>query len=462
METSAEAKVIIPVILAGGSGTRLWPVSRRLFPKQFLTLFGEHSLLQETAKRVGSPDWQAPWVICHGDTLDTARAQLAEIGLEESLLLIEPAARNTAPAIAAAAALACQKFADAVLFVLPADHVVRVDDAYRQAVAAGLRAALRGKLVTFGIEPHAPETGYGYIKGGAEIEPFVHEVERFVEKPSKDDAIALLTHGGYYWNSGMFMFRADQFLKEIRTHAADVAEASESAISRARVAGHNLYMDEASFSQAPSISIDYAVMEKTANAAVVASSFDWSDIGSWDAVYAHSGGDGDETIAEGPVFCLDSEGSLVRSTGPFVGTIGAKNMIVLATPDSVLVAERARAQDIKKVVTHLKEMKRDDLLDLPCQTRGPGGTAMHPSPMRSRVTELTAKAGGGEPLRRDHGGRVRLVVTEGRVQIEMAGGDDPARRMLGPGDTVLVPEGVTFWVYPCSETADAVVLEVAL
>lgn len=453
---------IIPVILAGGSGTRLWPLSRRQFPKQFLKLIGNESLLQATAKRVQiDTSWQKPWVVCNQDHQATVKSQLGAIGITDNWTLIEPAARNTAPAIAAAAFHAQRLSPGAILFILPADHDIALDESYEHAISAGIVAAAAGKLVTFGIQPSHPETGYGYIKEGEEYLPLVRKVDQFVEKPDLEKAKHYIETGGYYWNSGMFMFRADQFLDEMQIHNEDVAIAAAQSVINAEAEGHTLLLDGASFQQAPNISVDYALMEKTENGVLVASAFDWSDIGSWDAVHLKSVSHLDENSVVGPVFSKDANGSVIRSFGPFVAAIGVTDLIILATDDAVLVMDRHRSQETKDVVEHLKDLNRTDLLDdaVPALT-GANDCRILATRLGRGVNEVIVPAGSGQTQkpaierRCEHG--IRLVVTYGDVAVEV----DNDVQTLSAGNTLLVPEDTFYYIQNLSLDDDAAILEV--
>lgn len=459
MTTSSAAPTVIPVILAGGSGTRLWPLSRRRFPKQFLDLLDSDSLLQATAKRVhGDASWSDPWIICHSDHRAIAQAQLSDIGMTDSWFLIEPVARNTAPAIAAAAVFAAQKSPEAVLFILPADHVIRPTDAYNAAIEAGVNAARDGKLVTFGIEPSHPETGYGYIKGGSDVAPRVRAVDQFVEKPNYKKAVQLLDAGGYYWNSGMFMFRADRFLEELGRHEPDILSASKSAVAEADVADRAVFLDADAFASAQGISVDYAVMEKTDQAAVVPSAFDWSDIGAWDAVFSKSGGTDDSTVTQGPVFTVDTKGSLVRSFGPFVGVVGGDNLVVVATDDAVLVVDRDRCQDVKLVVEHLKSEKAEALLERPSRmTLGAIEVKTLPA-SHGRVREISFAAGSDKPFTDSASAQTSFTGLSGLIRVETEDGVEE----LAPGASVTLAPGTPYSLSSASADHVSAVLELSL
>lgn len=344
---------IVPVILSGGSGTRLWPMSRPEMPKQLLALTGEETMLQLTARRTAGDGFAAPIVVANAGHADSVEAQLADAGADPQALILEPMGRNTAPAIALAALAAGG--GDAPLLVMPSDHVIGDVDAFHAAIAAALPLVADGWLATFGITPDAPETGYGWIQVGEAIGAGVHRVARFVEKPPRADAEAMLSAGGYAWNGGIFLFRADIFLGALAVHAPDILAAAQAAMHGARREGARVWPDAAAFAASPSDSIDYAVMEKADRVAVVPVAMGWSDVGSWDALHTISDCDHDDNACAGDVVAIDTRGCLVRSgAGKRVAMVGVRDLIVVVDGDDVLVMPRGRSQEVKRLLEAMK------------------------------------------------------------------------------------------------------------
>lgn len=353
-----------PVVLSGGSGTRLWPLSRQNQPKQFLALVGDHSLYQETVLRASRlPDAAPPVTVCADDHRFMVGEQLQAVGIASGGILLEPAARNTAPAIALAAHHLVARDAEALMLVLPADHLIDDEAAFRAAVARAVGLADDGWLVTFGIRPDYAETGYGYILGGAALGDAGFAVQRFVEKPDRDTAEGYLAHGGYSWNSGMFLFRASRYLEELERHAPAIARAAGEAYAQGRRDLDFIRIDADAFAASPSDSIDYAVMEKTDRAAVVPVSCGWSDIGSWSALWSVAQRDGDDNRIDGDVIAVDSRRNLVRAAERrMVATLGVEDLVIVDTPDATLVARKDRVQDVKLLVDRLKAAGRTEHL----------------------------------------------------------------------------------------------------
>ena len=353
------------VILSGGSGTRLWPASRESYPKQLLPLTGDHSLLQETAARLkgfAAVDVDPrPLVVTNEEYRFIIAEQLRQIGVRSPQIVLEPVGRNTAPALTLAA-LAAAEEGDPILLVMPADHVITDLAAFQRAIAVGAKAAAEGALVTFGIVPDHPETGYGYIRAGAALEAGegARALQEFVEKPDRATAEAYVASGAYYWNSGIFMMKASVWLAAIRRFAPEMAAACTAAVGGCTHDADFIRLDTAAFERSPSDSIDYAVMEKLAEApelgqgVVVPLSAGWSDVGAWDALWAVSAKDGEGNAARGEVLFEACRNTLVHAGSRLVAAVGCEDMVVVETPDAVMVAHKDRTQDVKKVVARLK------------------------------------------------------------------------------------------------------------
>lgn len=340
---------VTPVILSGGGGTRLWPLSRPEKPKQLLALAASEAMLQVTARRVAdSAAYAQPLVIASRAHAEEIEAQMEAIGARLQALILEPVGRNTAPAIALAALTVAP---DDVLLVMPSDHVIDKPEAFHKAVAAGLAAAQDGWLVTFGIAPTHPETGYGYIKLGERLSPEVHRVDRFIEKPPRERAEAMLAEGGHAWNGGIFLFKAQSVLDALQEHAPAVLAQVRESMAAADRAGGRIAPEANAFAAAPAESIDYAVMEKADRVAVVPVDLGWSDVGSWDALYELGPRDDSGNKLVGQVQLVESEGCLVRSEGIRVSAIGVSDLIIVATKDEVLILPRGRSQEVKRLLS---------------------------------------------------------------------------------------------------------------
>jgi mannose-1-phosphate guanylyltransferase/mannose-1-phosphate guanylyltransferase/mannose-6-phosphate isomerase len=346
-------RLVTPVILSGGSGTRLWPLSRTGRPKQLLSLTHSETMLQLTAQRMPEEaGFATPLVVANAAHSEMIEGQLAEIGIKNASIILEPVGRNTAPAIAAAALMLPR---DAIMLVMPSDHVIRNVDAFRAAVAAALPLVEDGWLTTFGITPDAPETGYGYIKRGEPLAAGVFQVARFIEKPDAATAQAYLDEGGYSWNGGIFLFGAGAYLDALERYAPDMLEAVAKSVTGGRTEGNFFYPDAHDFAASPSQAVDYAVMEKADKVAVVPVEMGWSDVGSWDALHAISEGDAGGNVHYGEVVAIDTNHCMIRSEGPVVAAVGVSDLIVIATADAVLILPRGSSQEVKRAVAALKE-----------------------------------------------------------------------------------------------------------
>lgn len=351
---------IYPVIMSGGIGSRLWPLSRRLFPKQLLSLVGERTLVQETALRTVGSGFAKPSIVCHADHRFLIAEQMRAIGIEPENVFLEPTGRNTAPAAAVAALAIAEKDPDAVLLLAPADQLIHDRQQFMQAIDVGRSLAKRGYLVTFGINPQRPDTGFGYIQRGSSLHPGkAFAVARFVEKPDAITAIQYIQAGDYYWNSGIFAFHAGTYISELERLEPDIVARCRDAISRGKRDSEYFRLDPETFGGCKSISIDYAVMERTDKAAIVPVDMGWSDVGSWAALWDNSGKDQQGNVVLGDVLHRDTRNSYLRSEGPLIAALGIEDMVVVASPDAVLVSPKAVAQDVKKIVEQLERQGRD-------------------------------------------------------------------------------------------------------
>jgi mannose-1-phosphate guanylyltransferase/mannose-6-phosphate isomerase len=417
--------MLTPVILSGGAGTRLWPLSRELYPKQLLALTGERTMLQQTALRLAGLAAAAPIVVCNEAHRFLVAEQLRQLRIESRATVLEPFGRNTAPAIALAALAAVKMAAaepdaeDPVLLVLPADHVIKDVAAFQEAVRVALPAANQGKLVTFGIVPGAPETGYGYIHRGAAIstDSGVYQIARFVEKPSLERAQQFLQSGDYLWNSGMFMFRASRYLEELERFAPQIARVARHASESAKADLDFVRIDAKTFENCPSDSIDYAVMEKTSDAVVVPLAAGWSDVGSWSALHEACATDGHGNVARGDVIAEDSANCYLYSESRLVAAVGLTDHVVVETKDAVLVAPKNRVQDVKKLVSRLKEAGRYEH-SLHREVFRPWGSYDSiESGERFQVKRLKVKPGATLSLQMHHHRAEHWIVVSGTARI---------------------------------------------
>ncbi|GJL94622.1 MAG: hypothetical protein DHS20C05_10270 [Hyphococcus sp.] len=348
---------IQPVIMSGGAGTRLWPMSRRAHPKQFLNLVTDKSMLQETALRVSAVvdvNYLEPVIIAGGKHGAIVSEQLAEVEIAPREIILEPCARNTAAVAAVAAAWVASHDQDALILLMPADHHIADAEKFRDAVSKGMTAAEKGFIATFGIKADHPHTGYGYIETGETISDSVYKVAAFKEKPDRETAKSYLEDGRHYWNAGIFLFKASAILKELETHAPKIKASAVEALEKSVMSGVARRLDEPTFAACPANSIDYAVMEKTDNAAIVAPvDAGWTDIGSWSEVASQSGDN---------IITVNARDNIIRTSGPVVAATGVENLIIVATDDAVLIARRDNAQEVKVLVEELKQRGREDLL----------------------------------------------------------------------------------------------------
>ena len=352
---------IIPVILSGGSGTRLWPLSRKQYPKQYLPLVGDNTMLQETILRLnGLDDLADPIIICNADHRFLVAEQCQQIDINNPTILLEPVGRNTAPAIAAAALQSLQDSEDKLLLVLSADHVIQDIDAFHQAINIATKQAQEGKLVTFGIVPTDANTVYGYIKSSKERINGSYKVEEFIEKPDLITAKSYLDQGNYLWNSGMFMFQAITLVKELNAYSPDIVVSVNDAVNNAVQDLDFIRLDSQAFKSSPSDSIDYALMEKSDNVVVVPLDAQWNDIGSWSALYDIGIKDGSGNVIKGDVIAQDTTNTYINANHHMVATIGVDNLIVVDTPDATFIAKQDRVQEVKSIIETLQSNDRNE------------------------------------------------------------------------------------------------------
>jgi mannose-1-phosphate guanylyltransferase/mannose-6-phosphate isomerase len=411
--------MLSPVILSGGSGTRLWPLSRKNLPKQFLALSGDATLFQQTVERTRAlAGVGAPIVVCSEEHRFLVAEQLRALNVEGASILLEPMPRNTAPAIALAACQALANDAEATLLVLPADHLIGDTSSFAEAVGKALPLAEQGWLVTFGIRPEAPEMGFGYIKRAEAAGAAGFRVERFVEKPDAATAQKYVEAGDYEWNSGMFLFKASRYLDELQQHAPTIYAAGKAAFEKAKADLDFVRVDKEAFAASPDTSIDYAVMEKTTRAAVVPVSCAWSDIGSWDALWAASQRDGDGNRLEGDVIAIDSRNCFVRGTDRrLVAALGLDDIVIVDTPDAVLVAPRTRVQDVKRLVERIKSDGRQEHMFHRKVYRPWGSYDSIDMGDRFQVKRITVKPGAALSLQKHHHRAEHWVIVSGTAEV---------------------------------------------
>jgi mannose-1-phosphate guanylyltransferase/mannose-6-phosphate isomerase len=432
---------IHPVILSGGAGTRLWPLSRAAYPKQLLPLVSERTLLQETAARnLSDVGFAAPLLICNEDHRFLVDEQLRQVAIEPQAILLEPIARNTAPAIAAAALWLLARDPDALMLVQPSDHVVADTEAFHRAVMQGIAAAHAGRLVTFGVKPTRPDTGYGYIQAGGTLASAdgVHSVDRFVEKPNRETAERFLNDGNFLWNSGIFLLSARAYLDEL----ARINPAMLAACERAMQTGEEdlvfFRLDRAAFAEAPSLSIDHAVMEHTNRAAVVPVDMAWSDVGSWHALRDIGDADGAGNVLNGDVLAEKVTNSYIRSTGGrLVAAVGLDNVVIVATDDAVLVADADCAAQVSGLVTTLRQRNRSEPDQHTTGYRPWGNYRTVDAGDRFQVKRITVKPGGKLSLQKHYHRAEHWVVVRGTAIVQR--GEE--RMIVRENESVYIPIG---------------------
>ena len=433
-----------PVLLCGGFGTRLWPLSRTALPKQFLPLLSDHSLLQDTLKRLrGIPDQTAPIVVCNQEHRFLVADQLLSVDVTPAALVIEPLARNTAPAVALAAFHALKRDPEAQLLVLSSDHAIRDVPAFHAAIEIARRAARDGYLTSIGVVPNKPETGYGYIECGEKMPSGANLIARFVEKPDAERAAQFVQNPDFLWNSGTFVFGAAQFLAELQLHAPEVYEAMHQALEKAHADLDFLRVDEESFALSPSISLDYAVMEKTARAAVVAVEMGWSDVGSYASLWEIETKDENGNAVRGETAIFDAKNCYVHAEKQLVALLGVEDLVVVATPDAILVTKKDRSQDVKAIVDELNRQGRTEHQVHTKVFRPWGWYEGVDRGERFQVKQLFVKPGQKSSMQIHHHRSEHWVVVKGTAEVTLSG----EKHLLSEDESIYIPLGAPHRIF---------------
>lgn len=431
--------MILPVIMAGGTGSRLWPLSRELYPKQFLTVTGEQSMLQQTVARLTDIEHRAPVLICNEEHRFIAAEQMRLAGFEHGGIILEPVGRNTAPAIALAALQAVNNSTEGeepILLVLAADHIIKNDSAFQESVQNALPFAKSGQLVTFGIVPTAPETGYGYIKSGTQ-NGNAFSVSEFVEKPNLVTAEAYMADGGYYWNSGMFLFKASRYLEELEKFAPEMLDVCKRAIAVPSKDQEFVRVDKAIFETCPNDSVDYAVMEKSDDVVVVPMDAGWSDVGSFSALWDVSAKDENQNAIKGDVITVDSTNNYIYAENKLVATVGVDNLVIVETKDAILVANKNKVQDVKDIVNKLKKSGRSEF-KLHREVYRPWGKYDSIDiGRRDQVKRITVKPGAKLSIQMHHHRAEHWIVVSGTAKV--TNGDETI--LLTENESTYIPIG---------------------
>ena len=444
--------MILPIIMAGGTGSRLWPLSRELFPKQFQKLYGQTTMLQATVLRLQGLDCLPPLVICNEEHRFIVAEQLRQIGQLDHNIILEPTGKNTAPAIALAAIYAAKHEDSPALLVLAADHVVLDEDAFRAAVVQAQVPVKEDKLVTFGIVPQSPETGYGYIKYNPNAgEQLGFTVEQFVEKPDLATAKAYLDSGNYLWNSSIFAFKAQNYLNELKHYRPDIFSACSNAMQSVDIDLDFIRINKESFFDCPAESIDYAVMEKTTNAVVIAMDVGWSDVGAWSSLWEVSDKDSQGNVIKGDVFTTDSKNNYIFAETGMIATVGLEDTIVIQTKDAVLVSAKDKTQDVKNIVKQLRSKNRSEHLIHREVYRPWGKYDSIDSGHRYQVKCITVKPGEKLSVQMHHHRAEHWIVVSGTAKVTV----DDKVRLVSENESVYVPLGSTH----CLENPGKVDLE---
>ncbi len=434
-------KMLIPVLLTGGSGTRLWPLSRKLHPKQFLRLTDAHSLLENTVLRLAAAPDIGPMLAVGGEAHRFIVAEhMRQVGQDRARIILEPQGRNTAPAAAVAALEVARAHGpDTLMMLCPADHVIADVDAFSRALEVAVAAAQPGVMVTFGIEAERPETGYGYIKVGAETAAGVFALERFVEKPDLATAVEYVASGDYFWNGGMFVFRAQTLLDQLARHAPKILEACERAHAEAVEDGQFLRLDADAFAACPEDSIDYAVMEKATDAAVVPLSCGWNDVGSWNYMQTLGLADAQGNVTQGDVLLHNASNTCVRAQSRLVTAIGTRDLIIIETKDAILVSDAEQVQEVKSIVKRLERDGRDEASQHPQVYRPWGSYEGVDEGVRHQVKRIIVKPGEKLSLQMHHHRAEHWIVVKGTAKVTC--GDETF--LLGEDESTYIPLGKT-------------------
>jgi len=430
------SKIIFPAIMCGGSGTRLWPLSRALFPKQFLPLVNDTSMLQDTLLRLPK-NCGEPVFICNEEHRFLVAEQVRQLSATPGTILLEPEGRNTAPAIALAALNALTKDKDAILLVLAADHVIKDKEAFHRVITKASVAAEEGKLVTFGIVPIQAETGYGYIKKGNALKGSLYEVAQFVEKPDQKTAANYLESGEYLWNSGMFLFKASRYLEELAKYRADILESCQQAMADIEYDVDFIRPNKTAFLACASESIDYAVMEKTDSAVVIPLDAGWSDVGSYSALWEVCEQNEDKNVLKGDVIALQTTNSYIHSQDKLVATVGVDNLVIIDTPDAVLVASKDKVQEVKKIVEQLRKVQRSEAVIHREVYRPWGKYDSVDVGERFQVKRITVKPGAKLSVQMHHHRAEHWIIVSGTAKVTI----DEKTLLLSENQSAYIPIG---------------------
>lgn len=431
---------IIPVIISGGSGTRLWPLSRKEYPKQYLPLVGDNTMLQETILRLSGLDNVVdPIIVCNADHRFLVAEQCQQIGVKNPIILLEPVGRNTAPAIAAAAFQSLKSSDDdTVMLVLSADHIIKDVYAFHDSISIASSQAQKGKLATFGIVPKNANTGYGYIKSSKNNTDGAYKVEEFVEKPDLETAQEYLKQGKYLWNSGMFMFKPEVLIDELTTHSPDIVKLVSDAVNNAKQDLDFIRLDKRSFESSPSDSIDYALMEKSDNVVVVPLEAGWSDVGSWSALYDIDVKDSSGNVLKGDVIVKDTTNTYIYAAHHMITTVGIDNLIVIDTPDATFIASQNKAHEVKSIIASLQKKDRDEVHSNRKVYRPWGWYDSIDSGERFQVKRLYVKPGAKLSLQKHHKRAEHWVVVTGTATVT----NGEQKFILNKGESTYIPLGI--------------------